>query len=99
MSDNDTMFVAEIYALYKQIEETIKRYGYEERVLSSNVIAIIEPEEQQTDEGQLHVKSMYTFNLIDKEELEVIKDLMTQLYNQENLDLDDLLGDLGISLN
>lgn len=93
------MFVAEIYALYKQIEDTIKRYGYEERVLSSSVIAIIEPEEEQTDEGQLNVKSMYTFNLVDQEELEVIKDLMTQLYNQENLDLDDLLGDLGISLN
>lgn len=99
MSDNDTMFVAEIYSLYKQIEETIKRYGYEERVLSSNVIAIIEPEEEQTDQDQLHVKSMYTFNIIDNEELEVIKDLMTQLYNQENLDLDDLLGGLGISLN
>jgi len=98
MSDNDTMFVAEIYALYKEIEGTIKRYGYEDKVLSSSVLAIID-EEEESEEGQMNVKSMYTFNLIDKEELEIMKELMTQLYDKENPGLDDLLRDLGISLN
>lgn len=99
MDDQDTMFVAEIYSLYKRIEETIEKYGYQHRVLSSNLMALINEEDLTTDEEHLQVRSLYTFNLESSQELEMVQDLMKQLYDQENLDLDGMLGDLGISLN
>jgi len=100
MDDQDTMFVAEIYSLYKKIEETIEKYGYQHRVLSSNLMAILNEEDLMSADEELQVKSLYTFNLESKVELDLVKDLMDQLYDQQNPPgLDDMLGDLGISLN
>jgi hypothetical protein len=44
------------------------------------------------------MKTMYSFNLESRAELDTLKEVMDSAY-QENDSLDDLLGDLGISLN
>jgi len=44
------------------------------------------------------MKTMYSFNLESREELETVKQVMDSAY-QEDDSLDGLLGDLGISLN
>ena len=47
------------------------------------------------------MKTMYSFNLQDRSELETVKSVMDNAYKDEDddIDLDDLLGGLGISLN
>ena len=46
------------------------------------------------------MKTMYSFNLQSRAELEAVKDVMDNAYKDEDdIDLNDLLGDLGISLN
>jgi hypothetical protein len=45
------------------------------------------------------MKTMYSFNLQDRAELQTVKDVMDNAYRDSNNDLDDLLGELGISLN
>jgi hypothetical protein len=69
MNSMDKEFIAEAYSLIVQIEELIKKYEYEDRVMSTILIGVM------------------------------IKDIMTMQYKENNSDLDQLLGDLGISLN
>jgi len=46
------------------------------------------------------MKTMYSFNLESREELEALKQVMDGAYkDDDDIDLDGLLGDLGISLN
>jgi hypothetical protein len=46
------------------------------------------------------MKTMYSFNLQSRAELESVKEVMDNAYqDDDDIDLDDLLGDLGISLN
>ena len=47
------------------------------------------------------MKTMYSFNLQDRSELETVKSVMDNAYKDEDddIDLDDLLGGMGISLN
>jgi hypothetical protein len=46
------------------------------------------------------MKTMYSFNLQNRAELEAVKDVMDNAYqDDDDIDLDGLLGDLGISLN
>jgi hypothetical protein len=43
---------------------------------------------------------MYSFNLQSRAELESVKQVMDNAYQEDDeIDLDDFLGDLGISLN
>ena len=44
---------------------------------------------------------MYSFNLQSRAEVESVKQVMDNAYqdDDDDIDLDDLLGDLGISLN
>jgi hypothetical protein len=47
------------------------------------------------------MKTMYSFNLQSREELNAVKEVMDNAYVDEDddIDLSDLLGDLDISLN
>ena len=52
-----------------------------------------------SEDDMAQVKTMYSFHLDSRDELEVIKELMDAMYQPDEDSLDGLLGDLGISLN
>ena len=102
MNSTDKEFVAEVYSLIVQIEELIKKYNYEDRVMSAMLLGVLDvdwdrEEPQEGDEIQL--KSVFSYNLDSEGELEIMKEIMTQQYRSEAGDIDNLLNDLGISLN
>lgn len=101
MNAKDKEFMAEAYSLVVQIEELIKSYDYEDRVISAIMIGVLDidmiKEPEEGDEVQL--KSLFSYNLDGKIELEMVKDIMDQQFSDSDEDLDQLLGDLGISLN
>lgn len=101
MDSIDKEFIAEAYSLIVQIEDLIKRYNYEDRVMSAIVLGILDVdwEEDKPVEGdEIQLKSVFSYNLDSKDELEVIKEIMTQQF-KDDTGIDDLLNDLGISLN
>jgi len=101
MTSKDKEFISEAYSLIIQIEELIKKYHYEDRVMSALMLGLIDidldKDYQEGDEVQL--KSVFSYNLDSKLELEMVKDIMDQQFQDPDDDLDALLGDLGISLN
>lgn len=101
MNAKDKEFMAEAYSLVTQIEELIKSYDYEDRVMSAIMIGVLDidmiKEPEEGDEVQL--KSLFSYNLDGKIELEMVKEIMDQQFKGSDDDLDQLLGDLGISLN
>lgn len=90
-------FLAEIYSKVTEIESMIKSRGYSDRIMSAVVFGLIEDSNLEDEDGMVNVRSLFSYNLDSKEELETIKDIMDQTY--EDNPLDDLLGDLGIRLN
>jgi len=100
MDTADKSFIAEVYSCIVAIEELIKKYKYEDRVMSAMMIGILDidlsREPQEGDELQL--KSVFSYNLQSADELEVIKEIMTSQFEDDD-PLDDLLGDLGMHLN
>lgn len=101
MTSKDKEFISEAYSLIVQLEELIKKYNYEDRVMSALMLGLIDldmsREYEQGDEVEL--KSVFSYNLDSKLELEMVKDIMTQQFQDPDDDLSSLLGDLGISLN
>ncbi len=97
----DKQFIAEAYSLIVQIEELIKKYDYEDRVISSILIGVIDADldKEPEDGDEVQLKSVFSYNLDSSEELEMVKDIMTMQYKGPDEDLDGFLGDLGISLN
>jgi len=101
MNNLDKEFIAEAYSLIVQIEELIKKYEYEDRVMSAILIGILDIDFQnQPKEGDdVQLKSVFSYNLDSKDELEVVKQIMTAQYEDHDDDIDNFLNDLGISLN
>jgi|TARA_R110001592_G_scaffold98297_1_gene280866 hypothetical protein len=100
MNPKDTLFFAEMYSLVKKMEDTIVEFNMRERVLASIVIGVIDFEEMEEGDESAEMKTMYSFNLENRDELNTVKDIMESAYKENDDDpLDDLLGDLGISLN
>jgi hypothetical protein len=100
MSSNETLFFAEMYSLVKKMEDTIREFKMEDRTLSSVVVGVIDLDAIEIGDESAEMKTMYSFNLESREELETIKNIMDSTYKEDDQDsLDDLLGDLGISLN
>jgi len=101
MNSMDKQFIAEAYSLIVQIEELIKKYDYEDRVISSILIGVIDADldKEPEDGDEVQLKSVFSYNLDSSEELEMVKDIMTMQYKGPDEDLDGFLGDLGISLN
>lgn len=98
MDDKDTQFLAEMYLMVHKMEELIEKFDMSEKVLASVVVGVIDVEGLEDGETT-EMKTMYSFNLADRLELETIKDLMDEMYQDDDDPLDELLGDLGISLN
>jgi len=100
MNSKDTLFFAEMYSLVKKMEDTIGDFEMEDRVLASIVVGVIDHDAMEADETEAEMKTMYSFNLENRQELEAIKTVMDSAYKEEDdINLDDLLGGLGISLN
>ena len=100
MSPNDTLFFAEMYSLVKKMEETIDQFDMKDRTLASIIIGVIDLDAIEYGEEEAEMKTMYSFNLQGREELNTLKQVMDSAYKDEDdIDLDDLLNGLGISLN
>ncbi len=98
MNPKDTLFFAEMYSLVKKMEETIEEFEMKDRTLASIVVGVIDFDSVESGDESAEMKTMYSFNLESREELETVKQVMDSAY-QEDDSLDNLLGDLGISLN
>ena len=100
MSPKDTLFFAEMYSLVKKMEETIDEFEMKDRVLASIVVGVLDLEAIEYGDEEAEMKTMYSFSLQSRAELESVKQIMDSAYQEnDDIDLDDLLGDLGISLN
>ena len=78
------------------MEMLIEKYGMRNRVMSVVVTGVLEP----IDEDNSTMKALFSYNLGSYDELDVMIDFIKNTYEeQDGPDLDDLLGDLGISLN
>ena len=100
MSPKDTLFFAEMYSLVKKMEETIGEFEMKDRVLASIVVGVLDLEAIEYGDEEAEMKTMYSFSLQSRAELESVKQIMDSAYQEDDdIDLDDLLGDLGISLN
>ena len=98
MNPKDTLFFAEMYSLVKKMEETIEEFEMKDRTLATIVVGVIDLDAVEVGDESAEMKTMYSFNLESREELETVKQVMDSAY-QEDDSLDDLLGELGISLN
>tara|TARA_R100000329_G_C7526374_1_gene185660 strand:+ start:307 stop:609 length:303 start_codon:yes stop_codon:yes gene_type:complete len=100
MSSNDTLFFAEMYSLVKKMEETIDQFDMKDRTLASIVVGVLDLDAIEQGQTETEMKTMYSFNLQSRQELEAVKEVMDNAYkDDDDIDLDDLLGELGISLN
>lgn len=101
MNPQDTLFFAEMYNLVKKMEETIEEFDMKDRVLASIVVGVIDLDEIEYGQEEADMKTMYSYNLQSRAELEAMKKVMDDTYVDEDddIDLDDLLSGLGISLN
>ena len=71
-----------------------------DRVLASIVVGVLDLDAIEYGDEEAEMKTMYSFNLQSRAELESVKEVMDNAYkDDDDIDLDDLLGDLGISLN
>ena len=101
MNTRDKEFISEVYSLIVQIEGLIKSYNYEDRVMSAIMLGVLDIDEVLSpgDEDQVQLKSVFSYNLDSRLELEMVKGIMDQQFEDPEGDIDDILGDLGISLN
>ena len=99
MKKEEADFIAEIYEQVQKIEEMINASEYRDRVMAGLVIGLMDEFDIEKDPDNVEMKSLFSFNLRSRSELEVIKEIMDEAYGNDNPDLDDLLDGLGISLN
>ena len=99
MNYEDVEFLSELYTKILEIEHLVKERGYENRIMSAIVVGLMDEIESAEDES-VEMKSLFSYNLDSKDELDIIVDLMRETYEDNtDSDLRDMLGDLGISLN
>jgi hypothetical protein len=99
MKSDEKTFIAEVYSHIVAIEELIKKYEFEDRIMSVMMIGLLDLDMlAEKEDDMMQLKSIFSYNLQNKDELEVIKEIMSSQFDEED-PLDNLLGDLGISLN
>ena len=99
MSPNDTLFFAEMYSLVKKMEETIDEFDMKDRTLASIVVGVLDLDAIEAGAEETEMKTMYSFSLQSRQELDTMKTIMDNAYSDDDEDLEDLLGSVGISLN
>ena len=94
------LFFAEMYSLVKKMESTITDFDMKDRVIASIVVGVIDYDAMEEGDESAEMKTMYSFNVESREELETVKQIMDSAYKDDDeTSLEDLLGGLGISLN
>jgi hypothetical protein len=91
-------FWFEMQELAFALGDLIEKYGLEDKVISSFVVGLLEPFDEETS----NMKAFFHYNIQSEDELEIVKDFMTDSYcppDDDGPDLDDLIKGLGISLN
>lgn len=88
-------FFIEIQELHQAMEEVIEKYGMRDRCMSVLVTGILDAVDEETSQ----LKALFSYNLESRDELDEIIQFITNTYEDQNPDLDDLLDGLGISLN
>ena len=90
-------FLIELHKLMLEYEELIDRYEMRGRLLSIFAAGILDP----IDDENSTMKASYNYMLDSKEEMDVMLDFINDTYHEHKSmdDLEDLLGDMGISLN
>jgi hypothetical protein len=99
MKKEEADFISEVYLHVQKIEQLINESEYSDRVIAGMVIGLMDEFEFEDDQDSVEMKSLFSFNLRSRSELEIIKEIMDEMYTDSGTDLEDMLGDLGISLN
>ena len=95
---NKEEFLLEMQRLAFEVEKVIESYGNREEVLSLMVTGLLEEDE----EGEQRIKAIYSYNMDSEDEMLSVLNFVEQTFTpagQNEDDLEDLLGGLGISLN
>ena len=91
-------FWLEMQDLAGAFSEICHRYDVEDKVISVFMVGLLDFEDKETST----MKAFYHYNVQSKEELDVVKEFITDSYvspESEGPDLSDLLNGLDISLN
>jgi hypothetical protein len=99
MKKEEADFISEVYLHVQKIEQLINESEYSDRIIAGMVIGLMDEFELEDDQDSVEMKSLFSFNLRSRSELEIIKEIMDEMYTDSGTDLEDMLGDLGISLN
>jgi len=103
MDDKELEFMERIVYLFHEIKALTEEYGFEDRVMSAMVFGLLDKDLLENDLGDsvAHLQSVYSYHLEDKDELQTIKDVMDETFEEPNKggDYEDLFGDFDISLN
>lgn len=98
---DENRFFIEIQELLHKIEDLVDNYDYRDRYISVVLCGLIEPGSKESSD--LKIKSLYNYNIEDEEELEDVQAFISLTYKEneeadEDEDLEDFLGELGIEL-
>ena len=88
-------FLMKVKDHFEYIAQLIKDYEMEDRILAASMIGILDP----LDEDNSDLTAIYAMNIDSREELDVVTEFLVDADEENNPDLNDLLGGLGISLN
>jgi hypothetical protein len=91
-------FWFEMQSLAGAFAEICHRYDVDDRVISVFMVGLLEPKDEETS----NMKAFFHYNMQSEEELDIVKDFITDSYvapENEGPDLGDLLNGLDISLN
>tara|TARA_R110001592_G_scaffold232781_1_gene490217 strand:- start:392 stop:697 length:306 start_codon:yes stop_codon:yes gene_type:complete len=101
MTERELEFMGKIIDIFQEIEVITKEYGYEDKVMSAMVFGLIDEIYERGDGDNLaNLQSIFSFNLKDRGELETIRDVMEEGYEDpKGNGYSDLFGDMDISLN
>ena len=89
MDYKDSEFASELYVKLKELEDFVVESGYQDKVISSIVFGIITNEDTRKEDEERQVNAVYSYNLMSRNELDVIKHIMDTTYLEE--DDDDIL--------
>ena len=93
---DENRFFIEIQELLNQIEDLVDNYNCRDRYVSVVLCGLLESGSMES--GYLNIKALYNYNIKDREELEDVQDFVSLTYEEDDIDLEDFLLDLGIEL-
>jgi len=94
-------FLMEVHRIAIELELLIDKYDLRDNVISMMVVGVLQ---DLRLENQSNMKAIYSHNIQNKEELDVMTDFAKDTWEDskdidDEPDIDDLLKGLGISLN